>query len=397
MPESSAELARRHLAARARTPARSRRQRIRLWGLRAIGWALRRRPTLPVAAPAARLLVIRPDHLGDLLFATPALTHLRRARPEAHIAALVGPWGQPVLANNPDIDDLLVCPFPGFTRRPAPSLWDPYRLLIGQARWLRQQRFDEAIILRADHWWGALLAAWAGIPIRIGYAIPEVRPFLSQARPYVAGQHAVVQNLRLIDPDLGAIVPTAHPLRFQPTVEDERWTAQQLASTTRWVAIHPGAGAPVKAWRVEAWARVGDALASQAGVRVAITGGASEAPLAQAVAAAMRHDAVILAGQTTLGQLGALLRRCALVLGPDCGPLHLATAMGAPTVHLFGPADPRLFGPWGDMQQHRVIMAEWACAPCDRLDYTEAELPEHGCVREISEERVLEAALALLP
>ena len=68
---------------------------------------------------AGTILYIKPDHLGDLLLATPALAALRQSFPTARIAAIVGPWSELVLQNNRDVDDLLVCPFPGFDRRPT--------------------------------------------------------------------------------------------------------------------------------------------------------------------------------------------------------------------------------------------------------------------------------------
>ncbi len=414
-------LARRHLAARRSAPARAVRQRGRLWGLWLIGRLLRARETrartclkqgLLAGSPGGRLeqgaerpsreriLVIRPDHLGDLLFATPALARLRQLHPEAHIAALVGPWGQAVLATNPDVEVVLTCPFPGFTRRPKSSAWEPYRILVEHAARLRALGFDRAIILRFDHWWGAWLAAWAGIPARSGYDLPEVQPFLTQAHAYRPGRHEVVQNLTLVDPSLTAITPQAWPLRFFPTAEDERWADELVCSIgahgSRLIVIHPGSGAPVKAWRIQAWARVADALATHHPACILLTGGPGERELTEAVANIMRQPAVLLAGKTTLGQLAALLRRCALALGPDSGPLHLAVAMGTPTVHLFGPVDARLFGPWGDPQRHRVLISDWACIPCNRLDYPAAAQSEHGCVRDIAEEAVLEAAVELL-
>ncbi len=81
-------------------------------------------------------------------------------------------------------------------------------------------------------------------------------------------------------------------------------------------------------------------------------------------------------------------------MGSDSGPLHLAVAVGTPTVHLFGPSDPALFGPWGDPSRHVVLFSQWRCAPCGKFDWS--DLVEHGCVRDISEEVVLKAAGQLL-
>ena len=125
-----------------------------------------------------------------------------------------------------------------------------------------------------------------------------------------------------------------------------------------------------------------------------VTGGPDEQALAAAVVAAAGDGVVNLAGQTPFGVLAALLAQASLVLGPDSGPLHLAVAVGAPTVHLFGPADPVRFGPWGPPARHRVLVSGWTCAPCGKLDWT--DLPEHGCVRDITPAQVLEAARALM-
>jgi len=155
----------------------------------------------------------------------------------------------------------------------------------------------------------------------------------------------------------------------------------------------PGAGAPVKLWRPEAFAQVGDELARRHGARVVITGTAGERPLAEEIAGRMRQPALVAAGETTLGQLAALLGRCRVVVGVDSGPMHLAVAQGVPTVHLFGPVDPALFGPWGDPERHRVVILEprLPCMFCNRLDYRVEELSAHPCVRDISGEAVLAA------
>jgi len=104
----------------------------------------------------------------------------------------------------------------------------------------------------------------------------------------------------------------------------------------------------------------------------------------------------LMAGQTTFAQLAALLRCCQLALGSDSGPLHLASAVGTPTVHLFGPASPGKFGPWGDTGRHIVLTSDWPCAGCERLDWAPEALAHHRCMESIQPESVLQAAEALL-
>jgi ADP-heptose:LPS heptosyltransferase len=102
-----------------------------------------------------------------------------------------------------------------------------------------------------------------------------------------------------------------------------------------------------------------------------------------------------------VGHLAALLKRASLVLGVDNGPLHLAVAQETPAIAIFGPTDPRIFGPWGNPERHIVIASTHKCAtcpfiPCGRLDFTPEELPRHPCVKLVSGEEVLTAVERLL-
>jgi lipopolysaccharide heptosyltransferase II len=384
----------------------SSRQRIRLGLLR--GFASLTRPfrRTPQEFPEApRFLLIRPDHIGDLLFFTPALRALREAFPHAHLSCMIGPWGKAVLENNPHLDEIITCDFPGFSRKPKDSSLAPYRALRIWRRRLASGGYDAAIVLRFDHWWGALLAYLAGIPYRIGYAIPECQPFLSHALPYDHDRHEVQQNLTLVHEAIrqaGLSSPDGPPaLEYAVSQQDQEYARTFLVSggvkaTDNVVVIHPGAGAPVKLWRPEALAEVADALRERHHTHILITGGPDDLDLAWSVYAHMRSDALVAAGKTTLGQLAALLQLAQLAIGPDSGPLHLAVAVGTPTVHLYGPVDARKFGPAGDPGKHMVLTSGRQCIPCNRLDYAIRELPEHPCVREISVQQVLESAHRLL-
>jgi heptosyltransferase-2/heptosyltransferase-3 len=353
------------------------------------------------AAPVRRVLLVRPDHLGDLLFLTPGLRTLRQALPDAHLTLLVGPWNTDVVRDNPDLDAVITCAFPGFERRPKESLAAPYRLLTETARRLRRETFDTAVVLRFDHWWGAWLTAEAGIPRRIGYDLPETRPFLTDVVPYAPDRHEVLQNVQLLDrlaPSRGAMPGLS---RFVVATEDAAWaeswlSAQALSRTRPLVAIHSGAGAAVKQWPAERWAAIARRLIEHCDAQIVVTGSAGERPLADALVAHAGCPVLNAAGQTTLGQLAALLARCALVLGADCGPLHLAVAVGTPTVHLHGPVDAARFGPWGPETRHRVVRSGWPCVPCNRLDWPQEILAAHACMAAIDEEPVWQAARELL-
>jgi len=381
--------------------SRTPRQQARLFLLRLIP-SLARPPSRQSYPSPRSILLIRPDHLGDLLFTTPALRLLREAFPQARITYLVGPWSKAVVENNPHIDEIALCPFPGFTRQTKRSFLKPYVILLRYAKRLREKNFDLAIILRFDHWWGALLAYLAGIPHRVGYDVAEVRPFLTDIVPYSPHRHEVEQNLALVERVSGfGFRVSGWPLELNLTAEDEGFAECYLVErgaedSDLLVGIHPGAGAPVKLWRNEAWAQVADSLAQQYGAKVILTGSAGESTLCRAIAEEMTTKPIVAAGETSLGGLAAIMARCQLVLGVDSGPLHLAVAVGIPTVHLFGPVDSRAFGPWGDPAYHIVVTSKMDCIPCNRLDYSPTELRQHPCVRNITVEQVLEAVDKLI-
>ncbi len=388
---------------------------IRIMGLP--GALLTRRQASKLLPAIPRILLIRPDHLGDMVLTTPVFHALKTHIPQARITVMVGPWSGEVVARHPDIDHLLTCPFPGFQRAPQKPL-APYILLFRVAKQLRREHYDLAINLRPDFWWGAALLYLARIPRRIGYAIHPGTPFLTHALPFIAPEPSTVSNLRLASAALEALghapleepyTPECYPLQFTSTSEEDSWVAGRLQkeginAETPIVVIHPGAGATVKLWRNSAWAACANALpvllTSSVPPRIILTGSKGERPMLEEIARGMTIPPVLVT-DTSVGQLAALLKRAQLVLGVDNGPLHLAVAQGTPTIQIFGPTDPRVFGPWGDPQQHIVIASTHRCPtcpciPCGRLDFPPGEVAAHPCTKLVSEQQVEQAIMSLV-
>jgi ADP-heptose:LPS heptosyltransferase len=377
-------------------------------------WRARRegRPRQP------RVLLLRPDHLGDLVLTTPVLAALRERLPGAQITMLVGPWSRAVVDGHPALDRVQSCSFPGFRRAPQGAL-APYFLLLRLAGELRRERYDLAINLRPDFWWGAALLYLAAIPRRVGYGLPPGAVFLTQALPFRSPEHSTLSSLRLISAGLEALgaaplaepfTPARYPLYCPPTAEEEGRAAAYLASAgimqeTPFAVIHPGSGAAVKLWRAAGWAACAEMLIRRYGWRIVLTGLPAERALLEEIAALLRaamgeQVELLLLCTLSVGELAGLLRRARLVLGVDSGPLHLAVAQGTATVTLYGPADARIFGPWGPPERHVVIAATQRCPacpriPCGRLDIPSEALAAHPCVRLIPAEAVLQAVAQL--
>ncbi len=353
---------------------------------------------LTPARPAAteRILLIRPDHLGDVLLCTPAIQALRTARPQAEIHTLVGPWSADVVAAYNDVDAVLTLNFPGFSRSPNLNLRSPYQLAAATARKLRRIAYSAAVILRPDHWWGALVAHLANIPVRVGYDTPDVAPFLTDRVPF-QHVHAVVQNLRLVERWTQPIVDANVALEFPVTPPEQAFVNGYLeewgiAPDKSIFCIHPGSGAWVKQWSEDLWAQAADILSEQINAYPILTGSAGEIPLVRRIAAQMKRPVVVMAGDTRVNQLAALFKRARVVMGPDSGPLHLAAAVGTPTVALFGPADPVEFAQWGAPAKHIILTSDIGCRPCRVLDWNGDDPINHPCIRDITLARVLESA-----
>jgi ADP-heptose:LPS heptosyltransferase len=330
---------------------------------------------------------------------------------------MVGPWSREIVARHPALTRVLTCVFPGF-QRAAQGALTPYTLLFRTARQLRREHFDLAINLRPDFWWGAALLYLAGIPHRTGYALAPGQPFLSEALPFPPAEHATRSNLRLASAGLVALgykplaepwTPERYPARFTPTDEERSWVnarlrAEGIEDDTPLIVIPPGSGGAVKLWRSDAWARCAQrlraTLTSPRPARILLTGSPAERALVEEVARDIPAGATLIT-DASVGQLAALLARATCVLTVDNGPGHIAAAQGTPGVHLFGPTDPRIFGPWGSSTRHIILASTQRCAgcpmiPCGRLDWSQEELAAHPCVRVIDEQDVLAAAEKLL-
>ena len=348
-----------------------------------------------------RLLILQPDHLGDLLFVTPALRLLRRELPTTRIEIVIGPWNRRVIAGNENIDESFLFEFPWFDRKGRQHLSERLMKLAELVMLIRARRSDAVLIFRPDFWWGALAATLAGSKAIVGHSDRQTQGLLTHRMDkQSASFHIADLNLALAA-FVANVEPTARRrLDFQIADED-RLEAQRLladaAPATELLVIHVGAGSKVKRWPEQHFAATADALVRQnKELQVVLTAGPTETEIAERVSSLMKEPALNLAGKTSLGSLAGLFEMAAAAIGADSGPLNLAVAVGTRTIHLFGPASAERYGPYGDPSRHIVIGSDLPCSPCGRLDFSDVALAAHDCVRLISPERVIAAASDLL-
>ena len=289
----------------------------------------------------SRILIVRLSAIGDVLHGVPVLCALREALPQAFIAWVVEGRNGELLRGHRALDELIVAPR-GWLKSPR-TVWD----VCGK---LRKLHFDTAIDLQGLTK-SAVAARLSGSQRRIGIGGRDGRELsrlLNNELVTPARTHVIDGNLELLR-SLGIDRPE---VRFDlPLAPADAATAQQmvhsLGLTGGFVMINPGAGWPSKLWPAARFGAVARALGQSRSLRsLVVWAGATEKQMAEEIAAASGGWAQ-LAPPTSLTELGALTRRAALFVSSDTGPLHLAVAVGTPSVGLFGPMPAERNGPYG--------------------------------------------------
>jgi hypothetical protein len=317
--------------------------------------------------------------------------------PSTQLVAVVGPWSSEICRMAWPVDDVVEVRFPGFERTAvAGKRIDPYLLLKEQTQMLRKQDARDAIVFRDDAWWAAWLARTAVGGLVVTGDDPRTKNFATHIASFSGCPHRTQIAFEIVckyldersesasvnDWDMsprlsGRFVPSVS----SPSCED---------SPRRQIMVHPGSGAPVKSWPVRNWRAVVDQYKD---FDVLLTGSKPERGQCEAIAAGFPH-ATVVAGETSLSELVHLLQRSRVAIGTDNGPMHLAGALGTPTVRLFGPSDAQRFGPYPGTPGQIVVSRGWNCAHCEDLSlHRQAGC---GCMLAISPAEVIRQVGSLL-
>jgi lipopolysaccharide heptosyltransferase I len=288
-----------------------------------------------------RILIVRLSAIGDVIQGMPVPCALRDRFPGAFLAWAVEERAASLLRNHEALDELIVLPH-GWLKSPG-GVWQLRRRL-------HDLRFDIAIDVQGLTK-SALLAWLSGAPRRIGFGNPGGREFskwFNRERVDPKAVHMVDRYLELVQP-LGITSPT---VRFQvPESEEDRQAAEHVLREAKFASeyavINPGAGWPSKLWPTDRYALVAKHLMQRHQLpSLVLWGNESEKAMAERI----RSDsdgAAIVAPRITLGAVAALSRRSRLFIGSDTGPIHLAAAVGATCVGLYGPWPGSRHGPYG--------------------------------------------------
>lgn len=364
--------------------------------------ALLNEPTAPRPDGAPlRVVALQPGHVGDLLLTVPMLRALRAARPDARVTLLTGPWNRDIGGRIPYVDEVKYyapcwdCFIRGdrklsFTRSGEWTFFDD----------LRRESVDVLMDCTAGGMPSlfALLAlrpkTWIGADVVPEDLYPKPPEYLVQ--PYDSGMYEARRILNLLEPV--GIRSDDDRMEF-PLREDDRREAMRLLeeaglrSESRYVVIAPGAGWPGKAWMSERFGELSRLLVSEDDVDVLVVGARSERELAANVASAAGARAHALGGRTPLGVLGALLERSRLFIGNDSGPYHLAVAVGAPALMLFGPGFPTK---WSRVSDRTVTIRHDVNCQCFMWHPASSCHNQRACMTVITVREAHEAARDLL-
>ncbi|MDT8323860.1 MAG: glycosyltransferase family 9 protein [Bacteroidota bacterium] len=324
--------------------------------------------------PISAILVIKPRAIGDVLLSTVVTPNLRAAFPSARIHFLTEAPAADILLGNPHIDEAIIF---------HPGKDSFVRLLWRLAREHYDLVFDLFCNPRTAQYTAATRAA-----LRVGY------PFRGRAWAY--NVHAEtradkVHNTQFnLDPlrQLGIPVVSEQPVL---QLDDQtRARMEEVAGTFRkrkgpLIALNPSGTWETKRWPLASYAALADRLIADRDANVLLLWGPGEKQDVETIARHMAHDADI-APQTSIRELGALIASCDFMISNDAGPMHIAAAVGIPTLGIFGPTNPHLQGPWN---QHSgwVRLEDLDCLACNLTSCPIGNI----CMRDLPVESVIHA------
>jgi lipopolysaccharide heptosyltransferase II len=342
-----------------------------------------------------KVLIIRLDHIGDVLLTTPLISSLKRNYSHLYVAILVGSWAEELVRGNPFLDEIIVLDVSWFRRGKRRFDLNSLKELVAKVKLIRAKGFDLVLEPRCDPL-NILLAYAMDIPHRVSFDVSGVGFLLTKRVRYPEMIHTIHRNLKLLEV-IGGKVSKAKP--FLPITDGEEEFARLFLKKHRLlghtlIGFHPGSH-PIKRWPIEKFASLGERLA-QDDFKVLVFGGKDEIDLARRLYGLMRVKPVLATGELSLKQTATLIKACKILVTNDSGLMHIATAVGTPTVALFGPSGyQRLkFEPYG--KENMVLTKDSPCAyPCiPRILGEDCKTKE--CLDSITVEEVYEVIRSVL-
>ena len=333
----------------------------------------------------SHVLAVRLDNEGDVLLTGPAIRAL--AATAERVTLLCGPSGRHAAALLPGVDEVLVWRAAWIDANPEPVRRSDVDGLVDA---IAAVRVDRAVVFGSFHQSPlpiALLLRMAEVPWVGATSIDYPGALLDLRHRIHDDVHEVERALDLARA-AGGVLPPGDDGRLR--VEIHADAAAGFGLPASYVAVHPGASVPARAWPVERNAALVESLRA-AGRNVVVTGGPAERDLTAEVAGPARDGVADLGGRTSFGELAAVIAGADCIVVGNTGPAHLAAAVGTPVVSPFAPTVPAVrWRPWG--VAHELLRRNVPCAGCRARV---CPVAGHPCLSEIQVEEAMAAVQRL--
>ncbi len=333
---------------------------------------------------ARRILIFRSGAIGDVLMTTPLVRAIRKKFPDAQIHYCTGNWSKEVLQGNKNIDGIITFDESIIFKR-------KFRELLNLAKNLRKNKYDLAFILDISYLAGMFSLLFC-VKERVGFSRNN-EGFMHRTKvKYDSEKHDIEYYLDMAkavgaddnDKKMEIFISEKEKVFAAKFVVNHHLDNKRIVGISPGGAENPGQVLPLKRWPWQKYAELGDMLLEK-DFAVVFFGGTNDKETIKKVMSQMKQGAVDASG-ISLKESAALVKHCARFVCNDSGPMHIAAAMGVPTIAIFGPTNPKKLAPLG--KGHIVLQKELPCVPCYK-DGKFKKCQTHQCMEEISAKEVL--------
>ena len=321
-------------------------------------------PPLRRSVGIKNILVIKFWGIGNLVHVSPTLRAIRGLHPDAKIVFLTLEQNKGVYEGAGLYDEVW------YLR--LTTLWDFTRAFFRLFFQLRAYQFDLIIDLEPLVHFAEIISFYVGVGTTVGFSLPGRKSLFTKPVEFREDEHIARTFYRILEPFGVRDEPTEKQLLAEPipanrealAAVDELLRCEAIGDHDFLVGVNVNASevAEERRWPLENFAALMDLLIQRLKAKVVLLGAPDEVPYVDRVIAMMREDPVSLAGRTTLPEAIAAISRLDLFITNDSGPLHLAYAVGVPTISFYGPESPSRYGPLGP--RHQTLYKGLNCSPC---------------------------------
>ena len=329
-----------------------------------------------------KILVIQLGGIGDIVFTTAAIGAIKKVKPEVEVTILLGEKLQGLLTHHPHFDDII------------PFHKEPKRF-FRTIKKLTAEKFDLVLIPYIST--GPIALPFAFLTgARFILHPPTDRDFSVLVSPGIgnwdaAAMHPASAGLKLVEwtgqSEQGRLYFPVH--NEDRTIIKNMLRDYGIGDDDKVIGFQVGSAYRYKMWPIESYIDLGKKILNSAdNAQIILTGASAERDLCQSVFKGIADRRVInSAGEISLNLLPALIEKFALMITPDTGPFHIAVAAGTPTISLFSPTAPEIWGPFHDKDIHNVVYKKMPCNPC-----LKNKCADISCMRQITVDEVYEKA-----